>query len=54
MAETLESDPDGEGDSDLLVNAELDRGERISCIPVNMDGFRACRSTKKSILAEVR
>lgn len=41
MAETFESDPEGEGDIDLFVNAELDRGERRSCRPVNIDGFRA-------------
>lgn len=41
MAETFESDPEGEGDIDLFVNAELDRGERRSWSPVSIDGFRA-------------
>ena len=54
MAETFESEPEGEGDMDLFVNAELDRGERISCSPVRMEGFRACLSTKWSIISRTR
>lgn len=41
MAERFESEPEGEGERDLFVKAELDRGDlEYSWVPVRTDIIR--------------
>ena len=51
MADKFESEPDGEGESDLFVNAELERTDLRSGVPPKTGLCRVWRSEKYSIAA---